>query len=371
MSEVKQKKTKKTATEQQPKEEKSEKKTLTKTTQAANLNMNVNGFKRWLAKYCEMNDHFVESKVKSEEKKEDTKPHVPKFHGVHIALTAAAEIMCTYILKETISQLQKDVAGMYNITRPAIAYAITLNKDLDYIYCRHMQKFDKDMIYCDQFCVSHKEMIDYIDKIYTKNLVLDNKAYNMLAFLLQTFMNVVAHHIVNMMYYAKKTTLNYDVVLYAIKNICSGTLVHDMTLRIEDARSLLLLEKEEEDEEIKTNEDGTKEEVKAEVKEGAKEEDKKEEVKAEVKEVAKDDGGKKKKKKKDDVEVKVEVKPEVKVEVEPEVKVETKPEVKVDTKKKSVPVEEESEEEESEEEESDEEPPKGQTKKEHKVATSK
>jgi len=222
--------------------------TLTKLTQKAGLNFNVNSFKSWLKRYYDQNEMYApkakqtapkEGEVKVQ--KEDTdviEDHIPMFKGAHVALAAAVEVLCQTILKETISQLTKGASGLYDVTRPAIKYAVMLDDDLSFLFSRSLRSFKQNMMYENQFCIPRKEMARYIDSTFGKVINLDQKSYNLLAYLLLSFSMDVASHIFHMMIYANKRTVDFSVVIYALKNLCTGTLEHDIVLKIEDARKL-------------------------------------------------------------------------------------------------------------------------------------
>lgn len=219
--------------------------TLTKLTQKAGLSFNVNSFRSWLKKYYEQNEMYApkhkQSQKEGDEKahKEDVpEDHIPKFKGAHVALAASVEVLCHTILKETISQLNKGNSGLYDVSRPAIKYAVMFNDDLRFLFTRSLQSFKQTMMYETQYCIPRKEMTRYIDTTFGKIINLDPKSYNLLAYLLLSFSMDIASNIFNMMVYANKRTLDFSVIIYALKNLCTGTLEHNIILKIEDAKKL-------------------------------------------------------------------------------------------------------------------------------------
>lgn len=237
---------------------------LTKLTQKTGLNFNVSSFKLWLKNYYTDNEKYV-SKPKSskedEEKahKDDQKDHIPKFNGAHVALSAAVETLCQKIMKEVISHTPKDNSGLYNISYNSIRLVVALDNDLKYLFSRSIEIFTKNMSYESSFCIPRKEMIRYIDSTFGKNIHLKPEAYNLLAYLLLRFSIDVANNIYNMMVYANKKTLDFSVVMYAVKNICTGSVEHDIILKIEDARKLYNEKDDEEDQKDDTKGQKTEE----------------------------------------------------------------------------------------------------------------
>ena len=232
----------------------------TKLTEKANLNFNVNTFKSWLRDYFERTESFVpkpkvkapaegekeEVKQAKADKAEDDHDHIPIFKGVHVALAAATEVLCHYLLKETISQLNKDASGLYNVSRPAVKYAVVFNDDLRHCFSRALRTFNQNDTY-EFTAIPHKNMVHYIDTTFGKNICLDQKAYNLLAYLLKAFNVDLATHTFNMMMYAGKRTLNFNVVKYAIRNLCTGNLEHAISQKLDDVRKLCSEDEETED----------------------------------------------------------------------------------------------------------------------------
>lgn len=248
------------------KSEKSEKPIMNKLTTKVNLNFNVNAFRTWLKKYYEHNELYApKSKPKDTDKEaKEMEDHVPKFKGAHVALAAATEVLCNYILKETVKQLTKGTNGLYDISRAAIKYTVTLNENLEFLLSRSLTKFEKDSMYDSQFCIPHKEMTRYIDLSFGKNISLDNKAHSMLIYLLLSFCKDVARHIFNTMTYANKRSLDFGVVMCTIKNLCNGgDIEHDMVLKIEDTKKLCNEDDEEDESENPKNKNPKKPETEA------------------------------------------------------------------------------------------------------------
>lgn len=211
----------------------------TKLTEKANLNLNVNSFKSWLRKYYEQ-----------------TGTPAPKFRGIHVALTVVSEVLCKQILEATISQLQKEPSGLYNITRPAIRYAVLLDTDLEFLLGHALSSFDKTMTFTDHFCISEKEMRKYIESELGKNIQLDAVAYNLLAYLLAKVVIDFARLSHMSMTYAKKNSLDFNVIKHVVRMKCTGSLENILIRNIEDTEKLFVPD-EEEDEQVQApdNED--------------------------------------------------------------------------------------------------------------------
>ena len=208
--------------------EKKEKSGKTKLTEKAQLTLNVNAVRTWLKKYYEQNGIDV-----------------PIFRGIHVALTAVCEVLCTEIINATVKQLQKSQSGLYEITRPAIRYAVLLDGDLEHLLSPALNAFDKTMTFSDHFCIPQKEMLKFIESDMGKNINLDVTAYNLLSYLLSKVMVDFARASHVCMTYADKGSLDFKVIRYVVKLKCTGSLENNLTRHIEDTEKLFVPEKEE------------------------------------------------------------------------------------------------------------------------------
>jgi hypothetical protein len=214
----------------------------TKLTAKANLSLNVMSFRSWLRKYYEQNGMTL-----------------PKFRGVHVALTAVSEVLCRGILEATIKHLGKDASGLYSITRPSIRYAVLLDSDLKLMFESALESYDKTMAFTDHFCIPQKEMMKFIETEMGKNIQLDAVAYNLLAYLLAKAVIDFARASHILMTYAGKASLDFNVVRHVIKLKCSGSLENTLTRHVEDTEKLFVPEEEEQQVEAVNDQEGAQE----------------------------------------------------------------------------------------------------------------
>jgi len=215
----------------------------TKLTQKANLYFNVNVFRSWLIKYYKQNEFYIPSpKVKKgEEAPKKSSNIIPKLNGVHIALAAVSQVLCDHILKKSISQLDPEPSGLYNICRAPIALAVQLNSDLKHLFIRAMEFYDWNMLYTDQFCLSYSQVMKYIEETMGKNVImLDTKAYNLLAYLLLKFNMELSSTIYHILITSKKRSLGFNTITGAINILCTGSLKHDLLLKLQDTQKLFI-----------------------------------------------------------------------------------------------------------------------------------
>ena len=204
----------------------------TKITEKAHLTFNVNAFKTWLRKYYEQNG--IEE--------------IPKFRGVHIALSSVCQVLCKELITSTIKQLQKSDSGLYEISRPAIRYAILLDSELEHLFGSALSTFDRTMTFFDNFCIPMKDMKSFVDCEFGGNINIDITAYNLLAYLLAKTLIDFARTSHLMMQYAKKGSLDFNVIIYVIKLKCqSGNLESTLLRHIEDTARLCSIKDKEDD----------------------------------------------------------------------------------------------------------------------------
>ncbi|AYV75959.1 MAG: hypothetical protein Terrestrivirus4_7 [Terrestrivirus sp.] len=214
----------------------------TKLTAKANLSLNVMSFRSWLRKYYEQNGMTL-----------------PKFRGVHVALTAVSEVLCRAILEATMKHLGKDASGLYSITRPSIRYAVLLDSDLKLMFESALESYDKTMAFTDHFCIPQKEMMKFIETEMGKNIQLDAVAYNLLAYLLAKAVIDFARASHILMTYAGKASLDFNVVRHVIKLKCSGSLENTLTRHVEDTEKLFVPDEEEQQVEAVNDQEGVQE----------------------------------------------------------------------------------------------------------------
>lgn len=214
-----------------------------KNTSKAELSFNVNSFRSWFKKYYSDQEMYVSVSAKAEDKSEEK---TPRFSGAHTALAAACEELYSTIIREATIATEKDISGLYTITKAGIEQAISKNEDLRYLFSRHLEYFSNDELYT--CCIPQKDLSSFVDAQFGKNTNLNNKAFSLLAFFINKFSVEVAKNIYNMMIYAKKKSLDFEVVKYAISNLLRhGPVKHAIVQRIENVKQLCTEDDEDEE----------------------------------------------------------------------------------------------------------------------------
>jgi len=234
-----------------------EKKTraMNKMTVKAHLNFNVNMFRNWM-----------KQKLRDDGKMFDNngKMSLPKLSGSHIALTAMNEKLCFMILEKVVERLTKDNTGLYNIKYQDLADVIKVDTDLKKNIYQYLEIYDNTLNYKDQYCIDEKIVKKYIDKTFSESIDINNDAFNLLVYiLLKSCVRVVDTAFI-MIQYAKKRSLNPNVILSSVLIHFNGTMGHLLKMSIDEAIKLCGKDKEDKEEETNENKEAIKEEEKKE-----------------------------------------------------------------------------------------------------------
>lgn len=199
-----------------------------KATTTAGLMFNVNTFRNWMKGQFDV--------------KEDS---MPKFNGVHVALTAAVEEMVKLLIQAALSHLPKDKAQLYELGKGSLSYVVQIDSDFKKIFMNHLEKFDDNENYTSNYIVSKDTFTKFIDKHFGKNIKLNNEGHNLLVYLLNKFAVTLTMFSKNLLDYAEKKSLKPRTMLYAVKLLCNESMSNVICMRIED--SCKLAEDDEED----------------------------------------------------------------------------------------------------------------------------
>jgi len=141
-----------------------------KATLKANLEFNVSNFKRWLgAHYQKSNCH-------------------PTFLGMHSMVTACVQVVCQYLVSGASEKVSKNKGGMYELTSENLRWFVETDPAMNETYGQCLRRYDDNMNYTDNLCVSRKELSAFLEK-YAFNggntsAQLSQDGYNMLAYVL-------------------------------------------------------------------------------------------------------------------------------------------------------------------------------------------
>lgn len=205
------------------------KRELNKLTLKAKLNFNVNSFRSWM-----------KHKLMDDGKLFDNKGIMclPKFSGSHIAITAMNEKLCYIILEKTIERLTKDKTGLYNIKYKDLSDIIKVDNELKKNFYQYMDMYDNTLNYKDQYIIDEKTIKKYIDKVFSVSIDISNDAFNLLVYLLLKSCVRIIDSAFIMIQFARKRSLNPNVILSSVSIHFTGTTEHLLKMGIDEAIKL-------------------------------------------------------------------------------------------------------------------------------------
>lgn len=206
--------------------------TINKETSKANLNLNINSFRKWMIRQYETAD--LEK---------------PNFSGGQVALTAANEAMCNYVIKETLSHVTKDKTGLHCLSTSGIAYAIQNNKDLRFLFNNYLDIYESEIDHSGSYCVSKHDVNKFVTKFHGDNVSLNGSGFNLLAFLLSRFSALLCRTAYKFMVSSKKKSINKVCVRTATEIHCTDALANIICQKIDDAMTNWA--EKDDDEEVK------------------------------------------------------------------------------------------------------------------------
>lgn len=209
---------------------------LNKLTVKANLNFNVNLFKKWMKQKLQDDGKMIEKKSSEDEDQNGEKiMHIPNLNLSHVAMTAMNEKLCQLILEKAIERIQKGKGGIYNIKYIDISDAMKIDPELRRNFYSFLDVFDNTLSYKDQYCIDEKCIKNYIDNVFGEHIDINNDAFNLLIYILLKSCVRILDSAFIMMNFAKKRSLSSNVILSCINIHFSGIMEHLLRMRVEEA----------------------------------------------------------------------------------------------------------------------------------------
>lgn len=231
---------------------------LNKLTVSCGLNLNASNFKKWIIGY-----------IKSISSEAD----IPKLKkSSYVALTVMNEELCVYIIKEVLKNIKADHTGMFIIDSDTIQTSISHNDELNRFLRNILLDYNGNIPFENTYCIPKQIAVDFINT-FTKNLMLKNNAYNVLAYILTYCSSYITRIAFTFMKYSNKKTLDCEAIKCALD--CFVYFNNEMCKVLKDRIDVIVssIPKEETAEEAeingetigetngettgKTNEDGT------------------------------------------------------------------------------------------------------------------
>lgn len=212
------------------------KREMNKLTRKANLNFNVNLFKKWIKQKL-LSDEKMVTVIDKNDKTQITKK-LPNFKGSPVALAAMNEKLCYIILEKVIERLTKSKNGLYVIKYNDLSDIIKIDIELRRNLYHYMDTYDTTLNYRDQYCISEKHIKEYIDKTFSASIDINNEAFNLLVYLLlKSCVRVIDTSYV-IMCVAHKKTLSHETINGCIAIHYCGTTAHLLKMKIDESTRL-------------------------------------------------------------------------------------------------------------------------------------
>lgn len=264
----------------------------------AGLELNVAETKKWLREYFgyepkkkndkkdnDEEDDKTEQVETGQEKK--TRLKLPlndtsscfKIMGSHNILTACDQVLCLELINAAVERTSKGTGGLYTFTTQMLQDTVSLNKDFNYVFSKHLDKYTESYSYGTQVRISQSSVSKLLDKHALSGgvtqLHVDKHAFNFMMFLVLTSRIEISKIARNMALYAGKTTIDERVIMFAIHSIYTGDLLRTIRMKYEDvySRTKSLKDKDKDKDENEDENEDEKEKTKKKTKDEESDDD--------------------------------------------------------------------------------------------------
>jgi hypothetical protein len=174
-------------------------------------------------------------KVKKVKEVKDGDAPVVKLNGAHIALAAANEALCNYVLSQTVVHIPKEKAGLHTLGKASLIVSTQLDNDLKTFFFRQLEVYDADTNFSTQYCIPPEDLKAYVTKKFGDNVNLDGTGSNLLAYLLLKFSTQITRTAYELMVYSGRGMLEPNSVNTAVRIHCPDGMSNLLCMRIADA----------------------------------------------------------------------------------------------------------------------------------------
>tara|TARA_Y100000780_G_scaffold179369_1_gene164844 strand:+ start:152952 stop:153938 length:987 start_codon:yes stop_codon:yes gene_type:complete len=201
-------------------------------TDEAGLTFNVISYRKY------MREHYVKRNIQFETKNEDDevvrKP--PMISGGHIAVTAVVQALSNYILTRVKTRVREDKTGLRRLDRYTLrSFVLEGDKNLSTFFLPFESSFSSSRNYDSGYPVSNKELNAFVEKTIGTNLMLTEKCYNYLYFLLSEVTNQLIDNARHFMDYAGHRSIKYQAVKQTVKVLFTETLSKYLNIALDKA----------------------------------------------------------------------------------------------------------------------------------------
>jgi hypothetical protein len=213
-----------------------------KETAFVNLEINVKPFRKWIKEHYERQSKSA------------------GIINAHYILAAVDQIVIFSFLHSLSDSFKKTKSGMYDVSLESMKNHIRLTPHLHNTFYLCVDKFDENLDYQKQLSIDRKALDQYITKyVFNDNfrMNMSKDSMNFLTYLVVQTNVMLANTSLVMSEFAKKSRVNSNAVISAIKIHFSGKLLEDIMKKV-DSVDTLLKNKEKQDSEKGDSETGEK-----------------------------------------------------------------------------------------------------------------
>ena len=202
-----------------------------KETAFVGLEINVKPFRKWLKEHYDSHSDSRDKSLKS-----------IGIINAHYIVAAVDQIIIFSLLHSLSDSFKKTTSGLYDITLESMKNHIRLTPYLNNTYYLCVDKFDENLDYQKQLCIDRKSLDQYITKyVFNDNfrMVLNKDSKNFLAYLILQSNVMLANTSLVMSEFAKKSRVNANAVISALKVHFTGKLYEDIMKKVDSVITML------------------------------------------------------------------------------------------------------------------------------------
>ncbi len=204
-------------------------------TKKAGLRFNVNTVKKDMGKFYKNSDLLFDVEVKDENGDVTNERKPPMYRAAHVAISAALEQLTTLILHNVLGFTNQDKTSIRTVTRPVLKYSVFLHSGLNQYYNYALNNsFNKNVVYKAQVPITDDEMSVVTDAV-NRHFKFTNKGSNLLYFLLSTAYLDILRTAYDLIFFAKKRTLDPTAIATAIRLRFPDNVSHELCTELSRA----------------------------------------------------------------------------------------------------------------------------------------
>jgi hypothetical protein len=211
-----------------------------KETAFVGLEINIKPFRKWMKEHYERHSKTV------------------GVVNAHYILATVDQVLFYSLLNTVSENFKKDKSGMYDVSLESLKNSVKLNPSFNNTFGLCVDKFDDNLDYQKQLPIDKKSLNEYLNK-YTFHdnfrVHLNKDSHNFLCYLVVQANTMLSNTALVMSEFAKKSRVNSNSIISALKVHFSGKLYEDIMKKVDCVDTLLQNKAKKDSEKGETNED--------------------------------------------------------------------------------------------------------------------